>query len=65
MPFHERNAKNRCADMGVLRIPTVRFGSRLCKNSSATNFVQYRGLMAQENFMVLRPRWPAPSPAFP
>ena len=27
MPFHERNAKNRCADRGVLRIPTVRFGS--------------------------------------
>ena len=28
MPFHERNAKNRCADRGVLRIPTVRFGSK-------------------------------------
>ena len=33
MPFHERNAKNRCADRGVLRIPTVRFGSIPLKNS--------------------------------
>lgn len=27
MPFHERHAKNHGADRGVLRIPTVRFGS--------------------------------------